>query len=392
MFKILDIAQKIEKGGRVPTKIALLEIPKDISQTNANGIHWREDFVRQNIESASNMGIFAEFTDEDKEIPLGHGLTGMFTNKDGIQEPEFKNSEGVGVIEKATIENIFIGDKQIRALVGEGYFFGQRYPEFVNWVRVNNELGGVDTSIEIVGKKENNGNIVYLEGEDATQEYRTPKEFDFSGTAILSVEPADANAKLLEIAEKQKKEDMQMNEEIKNLIVQTITETNSKNAEYETKISELNAQIVEKDTTIAETNATVEELQSAISEVKKEKEALEAEKDALENELGALKAAARLAEMESMIAVYSEEEQKYAETEIEAFRKDPMGCSASGCGMKEINEKICVGIVEKQRADAKAEAEKKAELNAKEKETKTIDIYGYMPPASEDKGADISIY
>lgn len=386
MFKILEVAQK-DKGGRVPVKIALLEIPQSKEDTNANGIHWEEEFVAANLESASNIGIFAEFSDDDKEVPMGHGMTGIFTNNNGIQEPEFKNSEGVGVIESASIEDITVNGENIRALVGEGYLFGQRYPEFVNWVRLNNALGGVDTSIEIVGKKENNGTIVYAEGENATAEYRTPKEFDFSGTAILSIEPADSNAKLLEIAEKTKKEDKQMNEEMKALIVQTITETNSKNAEYEAQISDLNEKIADKDKTIAETNATVEELQAAIGEVKKEKEALEAEKDALENELGRLKAEARLGELEALISQYSEAEQKFAEAEIAAFKEDPTGCDLS-----EINTKICVGIVEKQKADAKAEAEKQAEINSKKAEDDTINIYGYVEGSDEDHGIDTSIY
>lgn len=388
MLRILEIAQQKLKGGRVPVKIALLEIAETVEKTNDNGLHWVEEYVLNNIESASNMGIFAEFSDEDKEIPYGHGLTGTFTNKDGIQEPEFKNSEGVGVIESASIEDIVVNDKQIRALVGTGYLYGQRYPEFVNWLRENKENGGVDTSIEIVGKKENDGNIIYAEGENATQAYRTPKEFDFSGTAILSIPPADENARLLEIAEKLKKEDEIMDKELKDLIVQTITETNSKNAEYEKSIAELNTQLAEKDSTISELNASVEELTAALEAVKKEQDGLWAEREELEKQLGEAKAEKRLREMEVMLSAYSEAEQKCAEAEIEAFKNDPLNCDLS-----EINNKICVAIVEKAKADEKAEAERQAEINSKQEETESVDIFGYVNvPESEDKGADVSIF
>ena len=117
----------------------------------------------------------------------------------------------------------------IRALVANGFLYNQRYPNFVKWVRQNKALGNVDSSIEIMGLETNDNKIIYEEAEPK-DEFRTPKEFVFSGTSILSVSPADDNAIVLEVAQKQEnKEDKTLDEkELKELIQSTISETNSK--------------------------------------------------------------------------------------------------------------------------------------------------------------------
>jgi len=376
MFKILEISEK-QKGGRVPIKIALLKIHTDKSETNTNGIHWEEEYVLKNIDSAKNMGIFAEFADSDKVTPVGHGLTGFFIGKNGIKEPKFENSEQVGMTtEDVSIQEINVDGQDIKALVADGYLSEHRYPEFVKWVRESKQIGNVDTSIECVGLKANNGQIIYAEGDNATQEYRTPKEFEFSGTAILSVEPADKNAIVLEVAEKRKKEEIEMDEKaLKELIATTITECNDKSKEFTAQISELNSQIEAKDATIAELNASIEKSQAEIETLKTANETSVSEINSLKEELGKLQAEKKINELNAALSSYTEDEQKFAEAEINAFKENPLEGDISL-----INSKICTGIVAKQKEDAKI-----AEINsAKKTEPEIIDIFSGVSEINED--------
>lgn len=394
--KILEISKQTSKGGRVPIKIALLKIHEDEKETNKNGLHWKEEYVLNAIDSVKLMPICASFCDETKSTPLDHGLTGEEIDNDGIREPLFENSETVGCFESANIEDVNVNGNDIRALVANGFLYNQRYPNFVKWVRQNKALGNVDSSIEIMGLETNDNKIIYEEAEPK-DEFRTPKEFVFSGTSILSVSPADDNAIVLEVAQKQKnKEDKTLEEkELKELIQSTISETNSKNEELLAKITELNSTISEKDSVIAEKeekivelNATVEQVQKALDDLKKEHETYWAERDALEKELGALKAKARIGELNAAIEGFSDEEKKYAESEINSFNEKPLEGNIDA-----IVDKIYAGIGQ---ASKKADAEAKvAEQNsAKEnKDNEVIDIFSEMcSETQDDNEEDVNIF
>lgn len=394
--KILEISKQTSKGGRVPIKIALLKIHEDDKETNKNGLHWKEEYVLNAIDSVKLMPICASFCDETKSTPLDHGLTGEEIDNDGVREPLFENSETVGCFESANIEDINVNGNDIRALVANGFLYNQRYPNFVKWVRQNKALGNVDSSIEIMGLETNDNKIVYEESEPK-DEFRTPKEFVFSGTSILSVSPADDNAIVLEVAQKQEnKEDKTLDEkELKELIQSTISETNSKNEELLAKITELNSTINEKDSVIAEKeekivelNATVEQVQKALDDLKKEHETYWAERDALEKELGALKAKARIGELNAAIEGFSDEEKKYAESEINSFNEKPLEGNIDA-----IVDKIYAGIGQ---ASKKADAEAKvAEQNsAKEnKDNEVIDIFSEMCSETQDTDEeDVNIF
>lgn len=394
--KILEISKQTSKGGRVPIKIALLKIHEDEKETNKNGLHWKEEYVLNAIDSVKLMPICASFCDETKSTPLDHGLTGEEIDNDGVREPLFENSETVGCFESANIEDVNINGNDIRALVANGFLYNQRYPNFVKWVRQNKALGNVDSSIEIMGLETNDNKIVYEESEPK-DEFRTPKEFVFSGTSILSVSPADDNAIVLEVAQKQEnKEDKTLDEkELKELIQSTISETNSKNEELLAKITELNSTISEKDSVIAEKeekivelNATVEQVQKALDDLKKEHETYWAERDALEKELGALKAKARIGELDAAIEGFSDEEKKYAESEINSFNEKPLEGNIDA-----IVDKIYTGIGQ---ASKKADAEAKvAEQNsAKEnKDNEVIDIFSEMcSETQDDNEEDVNIF
>lgn len=392
---ILEISKRASKGGRVPIKIALLKIHEEATETNKNGLHWDETFVTNAMESAIMMPICAQFADETKSVPLGHGLTETITDENGINEPVFEDSETVGVIESVAIETINNGEEDIKVLVGNGFLYNQRYPKFVKWVRLNYATSTVDTSIEIMGTQENDNKIIYLEDEP-TDEFRTPKDFVFSGTAILSLSPADDNAIVLEVAQKNNKEDKKIMEfdmnEVKAVIQSTITELNSKETEFNNKVAELNQSIAEKDATISEQNekivelnATVEQVQKALDDLKKEHETYWAERDALEKELGALKAKARLGELNSAIEGFSEDEKKFAESEINAFNENPMDGNVDA-----IVNKIFAGIG--QASKKAVEDAKIAEQNSA-KEVAVEDIFSEMcAEAHVEEEEDLNIF
>ena len=386
MSHILEISKKANRAGRVPIKIALLKIHDDAEETNLNGLHWDETYVTNAIESLKMMPICAEFCSEDKDVPVGHGLTGSETNEKGLDEPIFENSEAVGVIEKGSIETVEINGEEIKALCGSGYLFNQRYPKFVKWVRANHALGNVDTSIEIVGLESNANKIVYLEDEPK-EEFRTPCEFSFSGTAILSVTPSDSNAIVLEIAQKKEQEEKEImfdEKTMRDVIVSAINETNSKNDELNATITELNSTIAERDNTIVELNATVEQVRKALADLEAERETYWAEREALQKELGELKAKARLGELNAAIENFTDEEKAYAEVEINSFNEDPMAGDVDA-----IVSKIYAGIgtaAKKAEADAKV-----AEQNAK-KEDADLDIFSEVNSAEDESNEDVNIF
>lgn len=385
---ILEMAKRASKGGRVPIKIALLKIHDDPKETNENGLHWDKSYVEANLETAKMIPICAEFSDTDKEIPLGHGLTGVEENDNGIQEPQFTDSEVVGAIESASIEKVVIGDSEINALVGTGYLYNQRYPKFVKWVRKNFVSGCVDSSIEIMGYEQNANKIEYAES-NPSAEYRTPKEFMFSGTAILSVRPADENAIVLEVATKKTEENKMELNEVRELLKKAgeefkSDELNEKINALEGKVAELN----EKCETLEAEKVTLQEekdaLSQKVSELNEKCESLEAEKCTWEGKETELNEQIKkheekevLSELNEMLAKFSEVEQAYAKNEIDAFKKNPLEGDVA-----EINSKICVGIVE---------AQKKEE--PKDKEDGIIDIFSEINEETEDEDAeDINIF
>lgn len=414
---ILEISKQASKGGRVPIKIALLKIHNDPNETNKNGLHWKREYVQKEIDSTKMMPICAEFTSADKDIPLGHGLTGSMINQDGLEEPEFLNSETVGVIESASIEEFKNDDDSYELLVGNGYLYNQRYPKFVSWVRQKYATNEVDTSIEIIGLPENDNKIIYEE-ETPTDEYRTPKEFLFSGTAILSISPADDNAIVLEVAQKQnrKKEEQNMEfnmDEVKSVITKTITELNEKDdahakelQELNGKITELNEQlenkdsvITEKDGQISELNASVEQLRKAIKEMEEDRETWYRERDILEQELAKAKVAEKLAELDDAMGEFNEAEKEVAKDDIAELQKKIEECKKKEelcevtSEINSIKSKICMAIVEKQKADEKEKA-KISEKNSHEEKVDIEDIFAEMCSESvvDDEKEDLNIF
>lgn len=366
MNTILEMGSRKVKGGRRYIKMALLTIHDNEEDKQGNGLHWNEQYVLNNIDTAVNMPICCEFADESKTVPLGHGYTDNMEDDNGNITPVFENSEVVGTIEKATIQTLNINGSDKKVLVGEGYLFNQRYPNFVKWLKDNMETSTIKSSIELVGTEENDNHIVY-DGE-ATDEYRVPMEFSFSGTAILSVKEADENAVILEAASlnKNKNEESEgnkMDEKTLALITDSVkvavSETNSKNAEYEAKITELNQTIAEKDNKISELNASVAELEKAIADVNAEMDAARTkldgaweEKAALEKLLGEARAKERIGELNEAIKNFTDEQKDFAKDEIAKFNADPVNVEINtvvdaiyrGIGKQTVDKKNTVDL------------------------------------------------
>lgn len=387
MQKVLEISNRKSKGGRRRIEIVLHKIPSDSSEVNRNGIHWSEKNTLANIETVKGIPICAEFSDADKEVPLGHGYTSTEII-DGKRTPVFENSEVVGYIDHGEIRDITVNDESIRALVGTGYLYEQRYPKFVQWVRSNVETSSVDTSVEIVGYEENGNEIVYEAGE-CSEKYRCPEKYQYSGTAIISVLPADANAIVLECAganNQDKEETYSMTEqEIMDVIKGALNETNSLKEIHQAEVDALNSTIAEKDVTISELNATVEQVQQALKDMEAERDAWYAERAELEKTLGELKAKERLGKLNEALSAYSEDEQKFAEVEINAFKENPVEGN-----LDVIKNKINAAIVEKRNEEAKI-----AEQNAaKQKEDEKIeDIFSEVNSFSnENEEEDTNIF
>lgn len=379
-----ELSNKKYKNGRRPFKAILYELQPpesvvdDVGTTyNKNGITFLEEYCADKLDSIKDMSITVEFLDEERTTICGHGDTGV---EDGI--PVFNNATTIGHFTEGFIEDVEINGVSKRCVLGKGFIDEMRYKPLVDTLETELNNGvSVDGSIEIF-KSEGNDAIVYKKG--WIPEGRIPVEFVHSGWALV-LNPADPNSTLLELNSKNQNKEAQFNMDekaLKQLIVDTIKECNSVKAESEEKIAELNEALVAKENTISELNATVEQVQKALDDLKKEHETYWEERNLLERELAELKVAQRLGELNEVISVYSEEEQKYAESEINAFKEDPLKGNLDA-----IKSKICVGIVERQK-----ENEKISEQNSA-KENDVVDIFSEINSVdAEDKTDDINIF
>ena len=246
-------------------------------------------------------------------------------------------------------------------------------------------------SVEIMRKDENDA-IIYKYG--YKPKGRIPMEFIYSGYALLGVPAADSSAKLIELNNNKEEVEPMGEKEMKTLIEQVVSEMTSHNSEInqiktecEAKIAEVNEKLEAAVSEKNEVVASSEELQKALDALREEVEDLHKQLDAaweerkaLEDALGEAKARERLAELNSMLSNYSEEEVDYAKEEIEAFKAEPMTSEINS-----IEDKILREIGK----NAKEEAKKVSEQNAEE--TQIEDIFSGVELASE-ANEDINIF
>lgn len=388
---IFEISSESKIVGRRPIKVILHEIFPDDTQWQENGISWNEEYVKLNLHSVVGMSLTVEFLTEDRSVPYGHGMTEIRL-EDNL--PLFEDATMVGHFDKAYIDDVEIDGEVKRVLIAEGMLDEMRYPKFVAWLREHMAERTVKGSVEIVGKAEYDGHIVYSGG--WKEQGRVPQFYDYSGYAILSVKPADEAAIVMELNNKKSdKEDSDMDEKMKNDLMAVISgamsETNSKWDQYwaqvnakEAEITQLQADIKAKEAEIAQLRADFEKENAArilaeegLTEANNAKEAAEASLSEANAKIAQLEGEAAKAELNAALAPYSEEQRAVAKEEIEAFNANP--------GSVEINAivgKICTEMVRVSRE------KQVAETNAKD----VIDVFAMTDdtkPAEDDGEVDV---
>lgn len=380
-MKLFELSAKKKRNGRRPFKVVLHEIyPDDCvinqlgQQHNGNGICWIESYCKNNLDSIAGMSLTAEFLDEEKTQLCGHGVTGI---EDGI--PIFDNATIIGNFERGYIDDVEVDGKQIKAAIGEGTIDQMRCNEFVKSLEENLNNGNtISGSVEIC-RSDNCEAICYL-GNNSGKSGRIPTVFDYSGFALLGVQPADKASTLLELNNKDTKGEKYNMEKIESMLSDVLSKID-KTEGYKAEL-EINAQ------TIAEQNASIEELKSAIEQVKAERDEayrkldeLYAEQKILQEEIVKLKVKERVGELNQVLGQFSDEQKKYAETEIEAFNADPMASEINS-----IVDKIHIEIGKKALDDAKVQAELNA---AKAKEV--VDIFSEINSVGSNN-EEVDIY
>lgn len=374
---IYEISSERTVAGRRPIKVVLHEIFPNTDSWQDNGISWNEQYTRDNLQSVVGMSIVAEFLTDDRDIPYGHGMTDI---KDNM--PIFEDATMVGHFDKAYVDDVEINGVTKRVLIAEGTLDEMRYPRFVAWLREHMAESVVKGSVEIVGKPENDGHIIYSGG--WKEQGRVPQIYDYSGYAILGVKPADEAAIVMELNNKKQddKEDCNMDEKLKNelmaVISGAISETNSKWDEYyanvqakEAEIAQLHADIQSKEAEIAQLRADMEKYQA-------DKAAAEAGLSEANAKIAAMEDEKAKAELNAALSPYTEEQRAVAKDDIDAFNANP--------GSVEINSiigKICTEMVRVAR-----EASKVAETNAS-----NIDVFGMTEETKPNKDdGDVEVF
>lgn len=390
---IYEISSENRIAGRRPIKVVLHEIFPDNTRWQENGISWKEEYVRANLHSVIGMSIVAAFLTEDRDVPYDHGMTEV---REEDRLPLFEDATMVGHFDKAYIGDVEIEGVTKRCLIAEGTLDEMRYPKFVAWLREHMAESTVKGSVEIVGKPEHDGYIIYSDG--WKDEGRVPQDYDYSGYAILSVKPADEAAIVMELNNKKTdKEDETMDEKTKNelmaAVASAVSEVNSKWEEYWAKVDALQADISQLKADIAQKEADIKQLQAdydkeyaakeaaelGLTEANAAKEAAEANLNEANAKIAEMENAAAVAELNAALAPYTEEQRAVAQEEIDAFNANP--------GSVEINSiigKICTAMVEAARES------KVIETNS----ANQIDVFGMMDDAGDqdDGSADVNVF
>jgi len=370
---ILEINNQKKFSGRTYVKWVVLEIHENSTQYNKNGITWIEKYVNTNLESIKEMPLCVEFIDYENSEPFGHGMTEI---KDGA--PLFERSTVVGVTTNGYIDTIEVNGDKKRVLIGEGYIYNQRYPKFIQWLKSKMFDGDFpETSVEISAAE--GRNVIEYDG-GWKEKGRIPMKFDFSGDAILGIDPADDAAVLLELNNKYK-EEKSLAKTQEEVLVELNNKIDSKNTEInelQNKVQELNKELEKK----------TEELNAAIKEAKdqktkaenKEKESQKAkdEKEKAESELNELRKFKKEAENERLktelnqdLSSYTEEERSVAKEKIESFSKTPSAELKTEI-ISEINSAIAQSLITKRK--------KKHSKN----NVDSLDIYSEVNEAGSD--------
>lgn len=394
-MKQFELSSKKNKNGRRKFKTVLCEIHPDTcvdeekqvgTEYNKNGITWIKEYCEKALPSIVGMPLRCEFINEERTEIYGHGNTDIV---DGV--PIYEDAVALGTFNQGYITTIESDKGEIVAVVGEGEIDGQCYHNFVTKLDEDIKNGVYPNgSVEIMHTADNES-IVYKYG---YKDYgRIPMEFDFSGYALLGVEPADDSAKLIELNQNKEDVNTMTDLEIKALVTQTVTELSNQEVEInkckeecEAKIAEANAKVEQIVAEKNEIEATSAQIQAALDAVKAEKDALDkkweelwAEKEALQKALAEAKAKERIADLNNALSEFTDVEQNYAKEEIEAFNADP-----NSCEINSIVDKIWQGIG---KAAKTVETKMAAEQNSNAKTEE--DIFGEINSVADDNDTNI---
>lgn len=344
--RIFELSETQARGGKRPIKLIMHRIMDTPDDYQDNGISWKEEYVREALKRIAPAEIVVDYLDKgmtaDETEISGHGLIGQGTDYDGKPMPMFSvTSEVVGSITGGEITTVELNGVPTKVLMADGVLFEHRCPGLVDYLKQHVPEGNVMGSVEIVGTPENNNVIVY---EDGYKEHgRVPMQYEYSGYAILSgaVPPADEAAHVLEI---NNKEDGSMDEtKLRGFVDEIKTELHAvldDKANLTNELNSLNENVAAKEAELNQANEKVTSLEAEVNQLKEEATAKDAKIAELEEKVNEYEKKARVAELESALADYSESEQAYAKDEIEAFKADPMNCEINS-----VVNKICVGIV-----------------------------------------------
>lgn len=363
MERTFELCEQAYKNGRRHFKALLyvLQPPECVvngvgTQYNKNGITFLEEFAKDKLDSIPDMSVTVSFIDDERTMISDHGFTGYHV-EDGL--PTYNDATLVGHFIRGYIDDVEIDGVVRRAVFGEGYLDEMRYHDFVEKLIESLNSGySVEGSIEIY-RDADHSSIVYQYG---YKEFgRIPMYYIHSGWSFV-LNAADTTSHLLEINNTNKEEDHnQMDEnKIVEIIQKTISESNSAKDSLNTQITELNTQIKAKDEKIAELESAKSETENKVSEQNTRITELETRISELESqvadkdkELNECKKKELNSALDEKLSGFSEDEQKYASVEINAFREDPLNGDVDAIVMK-----INAGIGAKVKADAAKVAER----------------------------------
>ncbi|MHA6191187.1 hypothetical protein ACX3X4_13780 [Bacillus subtilis] len=375
---ILEINNQRKVSGRTFVKWVVLEIHENNAQYNKNGITWIEKHVNANLNSIKDMPLCVEFIDCENSEPFGHGMTEI---KDGT--PLFENSTVVGVTTNGYIDTIEVNGQQKRVLIGEGFIYNQRYPKFVQWLKSKMFDGEFpETSVEI-SAVEGSSSIEYDGG--YKEKGRIPMRFDFTGDAILGIDPADDAAVLLELNNNHK-EEQSMAKTQDEALVELNNKLNIENKALETKVAELNEALKKKDEELNAAVKAAKDEKAKVEEKEKEIKKAKEEKEKADAELNSLKEFKQNAENEKLkselnqdLNKYTEKEKSVAKEKIELFSKSP-SLELKAQILSEINSSIAQSFI------AQRQKNQSTETNS----TNDKDIFSEINDAGQESSVSIN--
>lgn len=346
---------------------------------NRNGITWIRQYCEKQAESIKTMSLRAEFLDEERTELASHGDTGI---EDGL--PVFEDATVIGTFTDWSIEEVAVENRLITAMVGYGEIDAMCYPKLVKKLEsdLNNGVN-IDCSIEIC-RLEDRDAIGYLYG--YKNEGRIPIDFQYSGCALLGVAPADPNAKMLELNEKE--ENHKMNEqEVQAMIDKAIGGYIKKSEQVQSEINQANEERDQAVSEKEECKKEKEKCETKANDLEKENKDLKERCAKLEKELAACKKSERCAKLEKALDTFTEEEKKYAEAEINSFNTKEFDHIPTDEEITvEINS-IVTAIYSGVGKEIKKQSKKEAELNSLE--DNNFDIFGDVDVPAE---GDVNIF